>query len=123
MLRTSRETLLRRTDELRVSLVVSEHDEAVDTRVLRCTDGVVDPLLERLKQASGSNDGKTFRSNRSAIFGRCRLHPQKRTCAVRPTVSLSPSFLSPSEYVIRDAVPRIMDANEKQHQGCDSCAK
>ena len=53
MLRTSRETLLRRADELGVSLVVSEHDEAVDTRVLRCTDGVVDPLLERLKQVHG----------------------------------------------------------------------
>ena len=80
MLRTSRETLLRRTDELRVSLVVSEHDEAVDTRVLRCTDGVVDPLLEWLKQASGSNDGKTFRSNRSAIFGRCPLPPKADMC-------------------------------------------
>jgi hypothetical protein len=53
MLRTSRETLLRRADELGVSLVVSEHDEALDTRVLRCTDGVVDPLLERLKQVHG----------------------------------------------------------------------
>jgi len=36
MLRTSRETPLRRADELGVSLAVSEHDEAVDTRVLRC---------------------------------------------------------------------------------------
>ena len=54
MLRTSRETLLRRADELGVSLVVSEHDEAVDTRVLRCTDGVVDPLLELLKQVHGA---------------------------------------------------------------------
>ena len=53
MLRTSRETLLRRADELGVSLVVSEYDEPVDTRVLRCTDGVVDPLLERLKQVHG----------------------------------------------------------------------
>jgi hypothetical protein len=46
-------TLLRRADALGVSLVVSEHDEAVDTRVLRCTDGYVDPLLERLKQVHG----------------------------------------------------------------------
>jgi len=53
MLRTSRETLLRRADELGVSLVVSEYDETVDTRVLRCTDGYVDPLLERLKQVHG----------------------------------------------------------------------
>ena len=53
MLRTSRERLVRRADELGVSLVVSEHDEAVDTRVLRCTDGYVDPLLERLKQGHG----------------------------------------------------------------------
>ena len=37
--------------------------------------------------------------------------------------SLSPSFISPSEHVIHDAVPRIVDANEKQHQGCGSCAK
>ena len=44
---------LRRADELGVSLAVSEHDDAVDTRVLRCTDGVVDPLLERLKQVHG----------------------------------------------------------------------
>jgi hypothetical protein len=53
MLHTSRETLLRRADELGVSLVVSEHDEAVNTQVLRCTDGYVDPLLERLKQVHG----------------------------------------------------------------------
>ena len=55
VLRTSRETLLRRADELGVSLVVS-HDESVDTRVLRCTDGVVDPLLERLKQVHGERN-------------------------------------------------------------------
>ena len=55
MLRTSRDTLLRRADELGVSLVVS-HDESVDTRVLRCTDGVVDPLLERLKQVHGERN-------------------------------------------------------------------
>jgi hypothetical protein len=54
MLRTNRETLMRRADELGVSLVISDdHDEAVDTRALRCTDGLVDPLLERLKQVHG----------------------------------------------------------------------
>jgi hypothetical protein len=54
MLRTSRETLMRRADELGVSLVSrDDHDEAVDTRTLRCTDGVVDPLLERLKRVHG----------------------------------------------------------------------
>ena len=54
MLRTSRETLMRRADELGVSLVISDdHDVAVDTRPLRCTDGHVDPLLERLKQEYG----------------------------------------------------------------------
>jgi hypothetical protein len=54
MLRTSRETLMRRADELGVSLAISDdHDEAVDTRALRCTDGLVDPLLERLKRVHG----------------------------------------------------------------------
>jgi len=54
MLRTSRETLIRRADELGVSLVISDdRDEAIDTRALRCTDGFIDPLLERLKQVHG----------------------------------------------------------------------
>ena len=52
MLHTSHETLMRRADELGVSLAIS-HDEAVDTRTLRCTDGLVDPLLERLKRVHG----------------------------------------------------------------------
>ncbi len=60
MLRTSRDTLLRRADELGVSLLVSndhDHDGAIDTRRLRRCDEFVDPLLERLKHmASGSND-------------------------------------------------------------------
>jgi hypothetical protein len=55
MLRTSRETLMRRAGGLGVSLVIEDdHDMAVDTRPLRCTDGVVDPLLERLKQVHGN---------------------------------------------------------------------
>ena len=54
MLRVSRDTLMRRADELGVTLAISDHDEAVDTRTLRCTDGLVDPLLERLKQVHGA---------------------------------------------------------------------
>jgi hypothetical protein len=52
MLHTSHETLMRRADELGISLAIS-HDEAVDTRALRRRDGFVDPLLERLKQVHG----------------------------------------------------------------------
>jgi hypothetical protein len=52
LLRTSRDALMRRADELGVSLAIGDdRDEAVDTRALRCSDGLVDPLLERLKQA------------------------------------------------------------------------
>ena len=56
ILRTNREALMRRADELGVSLVISndhDHEGAIDTRMLRCTDGFVDPLLERLKQIHG----------------------------------------------------------------------
>ena len=54
MLRTNREALMRRADELGVSLVISsDRDGAVDTRTFRCTDGLVDPLLERLKRSHG----------------------------------------------------------------------
>jgi len=53
MLRVSRDTLMRRADELGVTLAFGDHDEAVDTRTLRCTDGLVDPLLERLRQVHG----------------------------------------------------------------------
>jgi hypothetical protein len=55
MLRVSQETLMRRADELGVTLVISDdHDEPVDTRTRRCTDGLVDPLLERLKTVHGA---------------------------------------------------------------------
>jgi hypothetical protein len=51
MLRASQERVMRRADELGVALVISDdHDGAVDTRALRCSDGAVDPLLERLKR-------------------------------------------------------------------------
>ena len=54
MLRTNRAALMHRADELGVSLVISsDHDGAIDTRTLRCTDGFVDPLLERLKRVHG----------------------------------------------------------------------
>jgi hypothetical protein len=53
MLRTSPGRVMRRADELGVSLVPRYHDEAVDTRAHRCTDGLVDPLLQRLKQVHG----------------------------------------------------------------------
>ena len=55
-LHTNREALTRRADEIGVSLVINDdhdHDGAIDTRMLRCTDGFVDPLLERLKQVHG----------------------------------------------------------------------
>ena len=53
MLRTSQERVMRRADELGVSLAISDdNDGAVDTRALRCSDGLVDPL-ERLKRAYG----------------------------------------------------------------------
>jgi hypothetical protein len=48
ILRTNREALMRRAEELGVSLVTGD-DHAVDTR----TNGLVDPLLERLKQTHG----------------------------------------------------------------------
>jgi hypothetical protein len=54
MLRTSQERVMRRAEELGVSLAISDdYDGAVDTRTLRCHDGLVDPLLERLKRVHG----------------------------------------------------------------------
>jgi hypothetical protein len=56
LLRTNRAALMRRADELGVSLVISndrDHDGAIDTRMYRTTEGVVDPLLERLKHVHG----------------------------------------------------------------------
>ena len=51
MLRTSQERVMRRADELGVSLAISDdYDPAVDTRRLHRGDGLVDPLLERLKR-------------------------------------------------------------------------
>jgi hypothetical protein len=53
MLHTSPGRVMRRADELGVSLALRYHDEAIDTRAHRCTEGLVDPLLERLKQIHG----------------------------------------------------------------------
>ncbi|MFZ0981839.1 MAG: hypothetical protein WAN64_00800 [Pseudolabrys sp.] len=45
---------MRRADELGVSLAIrDDHEGAVDTRTRRRSDGLVDPLLERLKQVHG----------------------------------------------------------------------
>jgi hypothetical protein len=48
LLHTSQERVMRRADELGVSLA-NDHD----TRTRRCHDGLVDPLLEQLKQVHG----------------------------------------------------------------------
>ena len=54
MLRTSQEKVMRRADELGVSLAISDdYDGAVDTRTRRRSDEVVDPLLEQLKRVHG----------------------------------------------------------------------
>ena len=50
MLRTSQERVMRRADELGVSLVISDDYDGADTRRLHRGDGLVDPLLERLKR-------------------------------------------------------------------------
>jgi hypothetical protein len=48
------DTVMRRADELGVSLAITDdHDGAIDTRALRCSDGLVDPLLERLMRVHG----------------------------------------------------------------------
>ena len=52
MLRTSQEKVMRRADELGVSLAISG-DYFADTRALRCSHGLVDPLLERLQHVHG----------------------------------------------------------------------
>ena len=52
MLHTTQEKVMRRADELGVSLAISG-DYFADTRALRCGHGLVDPLLERLKQVHG----------------------------------------------------------------------
>jgi hypothetical protein len=54
ILRTNQEAIRHRATELGVSLIFGlESDGAIDTRTLRCTDGFVDPLLERLQNVHG----------------------------------------------------------------------
>ena len=54
ILRSNQETIRHRATELGVSLIFAvENDGAIDTRTFRCTDGFVDPLLERLRVVHG----------------------------------------------------------------------
>ena len=54
MLHTSQERVMRRADELGVSLAISDdYDAALDTRTRSRSNGLVDPLLERLKRVQG----------------------------------------------------------------------
>ena len=54
ILHTNQEAIRQRATELGVSLVIGdERDGAIDKRTLRCTNGFVDPLLERLKDVHG----------------------------------------------------------------------
>jgi hypothetical protein len=82
MLRTTRETLMRRADELGVSLVISDqHDVALDTRPLRCTNGLVDPLLERLKQVHGDTIARvTHRTEAPTNKSLAGIHKTNREC-------------------------------------------
>jgi hypothetical protein len=57
MLRTTPEKLMRRANELGVSLDTDNYDEEPgDTRALRRSDTLVDPLLERLRQVHGDRN-------------------------------------------------------------------
>ena len=54
ILHTNQERLRDRATELGVPLAIgNEGDGAIDTRTLRCSNGFVDPLLERLKNVHG----------------------------------------------------------------------
>jgi hypothetical protein len=54
ILHTNQETLRDRATELGVPLAIgNEGDGAIDTRTLRCSNGFVGPLLERLKDVHG----------------------------------------------------------------------
>jgi len=52
ILRTTQQAVRHRAKELGVSLVIGDaRGGNIDTRMLRSTDGFVDPLLERLKNS------------------------------------------------------------------------
>ena len=51
ILRTNHAAVRQRATELGVSLVIG--NSSIDTRTLRCSNGFVDPLLERLKDIHG----------------------------------------------------------------------
>jgi hypothetical protein len=54
ILRTNQEAIRQRATELGVSLIIGEEGgSAIDTRTLRCTNGLIDPLLKRLKDTQG----------------------------------------------------------------------
>jgi hypothetical protein len=54
ILRTNQEAIRQRATELGVSLIIGEEGgSAIDTRTLRCTNGLIDPLLKRLKDTHG----------------------------------------------------------------------
>ena len=54
ILHTNHAALRQRATELGVSLVIgAESDGAIDTRTIRCSNGFIDPLLERLKDVHG----------------------------------------------------------------------
>jgi hypothetical protein len=54
ILRTNQEAIRHRATELGVSLVIGvECDSVIDTRTLRCPNGFIDPLLQKLKDVHG----------------------------------------------------------------------
>ena len=52
ILRTNHASVRQRATELGVLLVIGD-ESTIDTRTLRCSNGFVDPLLERLKDIHG----------------------------------------------------------------------
>ena len=56
---TTQEMIICRAGELRVSLIIrDDYDEALDTRALRCSDTLIDPLLQKLKQVHSDRQPK-----------------------------------------------------------------
>jgi hypothetical protein len=75
MLRTCQERVMRRADELGVVLAISDDQhEAIDTRALRSSNGLVDPLLERLEQVHGDRKKHLPALPPKAEIGRCNTN-------------------------------------------------